>query len=632
MPANSTQSGRVWLAAAAAIAAAGLAGRIHNAFAYPPFHDFDGAGHALNVFELYEGRLPSPVSWSGFHPPLSYALGALLWHVLPEAVPVHSALRLLSVAAGLGALAIAWRTLRDWLEPRDAACVAALVWCAPVMAITTSMLGNEAFASLWVTWLVARAIRAPGEPGRTTRHALGSGVIASAAALSKSSALIAVAVTGLVYLLRLRSQPAQALRAAAAFGLLPALLATPFYARSALLRGDLLGVVSGGVLSDQAGTEMDTQPPGVRHVADYVRIPASTLLAPHWQAPGLSESVPGLLYASIWADGHGQFLPIVPTRVLALASVCAIAGLVPTALALRGGARMLRRRARYSRCAPAFWLAALLVAALLQYVWSFPYYSAVKASYLLGAALPAALALGVGLEAAGRARAPLRASLLAIAALATALTWWGWWEAPGRSRPAPERTREGVATAPARAVADYFASLGRDPMRTLPLTSPTFHQRHELRVVTTAEAREWLEQQRQTGPRSGAVLEQPTAAPSRADFSLDRARLGWLTIQQREQFRATAARLGVGEWEEGPADSAHGSRWVRVRVQAPGGEAFEQVFELSSDGGRWRIDAVEQTGLTEHNALAAFVAAPSEAARERLELAIRAAKPLVRQR
>jgi hypothetical protein len=59
---------RAWLVAAAVIALAALVARVHNAFAFPALHDFDGPGHALNVFAFYEGRRPDPLSWSGFHP------------------------------------------------------------------------------------------------------------------------------------------------------------------------------------------------------------------------------------------------------------------------------------------------------------------------------------------------------------------------------------------------------------------------------------------------------------------------------------------------------------------------------------------------------------------------------------
>jgi hypothetical protein len=60
--------------------------------------------------------------------------------------------------------------------------------------------------------------------------------------------------------------------------------------------------------------------------------------------------------------------------------------------------------------------------------WLVPRYSAVKASYLLSALLPAALALATGVAARdARTRAVWRAALLAIAAYQCFLTWWGWW-------------------------------------------------------------------------------------------------------------------------------------------------------------------------------------------------------------
>ena len=59
--------------------------------------------------------------------------------------------------------------------------------------------------------------------------------------------------------------------------------------------------------------------------------------------------------------------------------------------------------------------------------WTVPHYSAVKASYLLPAILPAALLLASGMEGLPRGRLAARAALLVLAAGYTALTWYGWW-------------------------------------------------------------------------------------------------------------------------------------------------------------------------------------------------------------
>ena len=99
-PVRSSVGDRVWIALAAAVALAGVAARIHNIQFFDALMEPDGNGHALHVLAWYEGRLPDPRAWSGFHPPLYYMLGAALWHLSPDTIPVHDMLRLLSAIFG----------------------------------------------------------------------------------------------------------------------------------------------------------------------------------------------------------------------------------------------------------------------------------------------------------------------------------------------------------------------------------------------------------------------------------------------------------------------------------------------------------------------------------------------------
>src|SRR4029450_1234364 len=85
-------------ALSAAVAIFAVATRVHDVTAFPALQDSAAPGPALNVVDLFEGHLPSLRSWSGSQPPLYHALGAALWTVLPEQVPVHLTLRLISVA------------------------------------------------------------------------------------------------------------------------------------------------------------------------------------------------------------------------------------------------------------------------------------------------------------------------------------------------------------------------------------------------------------------------------------------------------------------------------------------------------------------------------------------------------
>lgn len=417
---------RIWLAATALIVLAAVATRLHNAFAYPALRDFDGPGHALNVFALYEGRLPDPQTWSGFHPPLYYAIGAVIWHVLPGSVPVHAALRLLSLAAGLGIGAIVWRVLRPAAARSDAAAVVALVLCAPVMALATSMFGNETLCALLVTAALARSMELPLDSAAAIRRGAGSVALAALAALTKSTGLIAVGVVGLAVLWHVRSAGSRTItRAMLVLGATAGILLAPHYGRLVAEGRPVLSVLSGGV-AGAAASQMALQPPGERHLADYASFPISTLVAPFKDAPGMVRSVPGLLYATMWADGQGDFLPVQSQRVIGAASIAALLGLLPSLLALRGLVAILRSPVQRRRAASPLCFAALLCAAFLVQTWVVPRFSAVKASYLLSAALPVALALEAGLTHARR-RAPLRVGLLATSAWATFLTWYGWW-------------------------------------------------------------------------------------------------------------------------------------------------------------------------------------------------------------
>ncbi|RIL04950.1 MAG: hypothetical protein DCC71_12095, partial [Proteobacteria bacterium] len=202
--AERNRAARGWTLAATALVAVACAARVHNAFAFPPLLDFDGPAHALYVYELYEGRLPDWRTWAGFHPPLAYALGAALWHVLPDAVPVHAALRLLSAAFGLGTAAIVWRVLRRFTSAADAAVVAACVATAPVFALASSMLGNELACAFFATAALARLLGAPDAPRAALRHAIATGLLAAAAALAKSTGLAVLAVVAATYALRVR--------------------------------------------------------------------------------------------------------------------------------------------------------------------------------------------------------------------------------------------------------------------------------------------------------------------------------------------------------------------------------------------------------------------------------------------
>jgi len=334
-------------------------------------------------------------------------------------------MRLLSAAGGFAALGLVFRQLQQRGSRVDAAVVTALLAGVPVFAIATSMLGNETACALFSTAVLAR-LSPRSTRLRPLRHAAVTAFLGALAALSKSTGWLAVGIAGLFYLVALRDRPRTALRAAALVGAVPLLLAGPFYARViSASDGSPLSVVSGAALSPDLALIMSKQPPGERRLGDYFSFPRTALTDPRFSAEGLIRSVPGMLYASTWSDGHWHFVWRTGHAVSATAAV-SIAGLLPTALALLGVGVLVRRRRIDDAFALAF--AALLLLSLLRYAWMIPRYSAVKASYLLPAMLPAARALEAGLSALPAAGQTLaRIALLGLGLAGSALITYGWW-------------------------------------------------------------------------------------------------------------------------------------------------------------------------------------------------------------
>ena len=147
-------------------------------------------------------------------------------------------------------------------------------------------------------------------------------------------------------------------------------------------------------------------------------------------------------------------------------------------------------------------------------------------------------------------------------------------------RPAP-RT-------PSRSI---FQTLGRDPIRSAALVTPTFHARHGLRIQSA-----WTDT---------ASLEQP--------FRLSSAELAWLGVQRRAEYLAYVPKLVVTDIEVRRSDSQQAV--VVAQVAAPAVPPFLQRFFLVRSGpdAPWQIDRIEQEGVVPANKTAAFVASPSRA-------------------
>src|SRR4030095_12783420 len=239
---STSSAERSIIALSAAVAIFAVATRVHDVVAFPALHDFDAPGHAVNVLDLFEGHLPNLRSWSGGQPPLYYGIGAALWALLPEGVPVHVTLRLISVVSWLAAVGLVWRVLRRIGSEVDAAVVAALLLGAPGILIGSCMMTNDALCALFVTATLVRS-RAGARP--PPGHASVTGVFAGLAALAKLPGLAALGIAAAWYAWQWRRSLPGAVRTLAAFAVVAGVIAGPHYARLVLTPpGSLFDIIT----------------------------------------------------------------------------------------------------------------------------------------------------------------------------------------------------------------------------------------------------------------------------------------------------------------------------------------------------------------------------------------------------
>jgi len=235
---------------------------------------------------------------------------------------------------------------------------------------------------------------------------------------------------------------------------------------------------------------------------------------------------------------------------------------------------------------------------------------------VLPAVLPVGLALAFGIEAVqGVLGMLLRGALLAVAAGGAMFAWYGWW-APSRAAAPPRITLAGASGSAVHAVKRYFEYRAADPIRTLPLLDAKVQRAHGLRLSRIFVLP--LPNQRGLTPAEEDALD------------LAEARLAWLELYHLigwlQPAAAELAVTGIDAHEE--LDDAQ----VNVRVVAAGTPApwdtapvpgwpfppFEQQFTLRRVNGAWRITAIEPHGVSDANALGAFVAYPTLAQLDRL--------------
>ena len=395
--------------------------RVHNAVRFPLDGTADARlGHLDYVrwIGTHWRQPPAALNWETWQPPLYYWVSAVAWRVAgcwsarPDdlfAAPQALVLALLPTACGLIAAWLALRTVRSVVpdDPLARLVTLALVLFIPMHVMLAPWVRNDLLTVLLVSVVAWRLTTAPDLGTLPPRTAVLLGLVVGLALLTKytgSGALVAL-VASLGLAATAAPQPRATLGGLVGAVVIAALVAGWFYAdhwirfgRAFVTPADWLGGFQ--------------QPPGVRGVGDFLRFPPAVFVRPWVQDPAVIHSLWAGTYATAWFDGHYIFLSHYLARPTAewLGRVLLILGVVPTLALLAGATVAAVETARGRRLLP--WGPLLVLAGwtLVGYVYlnaEAPYYSAVKAHYLLPALVP-----GAAFVALAVARAPRWARVL----------------------------------------------------------------------------------------------------------------------------------------------------------------------------------------------------------------------------
>jgi Flp pilus assembly protein TadD len=421
--------------------AAAVGVRAWNALAGPLMWGYDAWGHVAYVLflDIYRSVPWADQGWSYFHPPFHYALGWCLAQ-LGSGDALMRGLSLLGGAMSVLTAALAAVLVRMAAPGRPALALMAFTAVAflPVHLFMSPMPGNE----LTLTFLTAAALVAFIANEARPRPRLGRdvvcGVLIGLALLTKFSGLLPLLVVVAALALRplLAAERERELRRCLARGALitgiAVAMAFPYYARNVRSFGTPFQLSRGYPLI--AAVER-SQPPGERALSDYFRMSPRMFSDPNPLKPHLLNSIWGTVYLNVWADIFRESdveraLDTERAKRPAMTRM-ALAGLLPTAIAVFGAAlalRDVRRGRRRPVYVPLFLLAGATLASFALFVWRVPIWSALKASYLLGLSLPYGVFVARGVEslaASGplwrRAGAPAAAAVVSLAAAVVAL-------------------------------------------------------------------------------------------------------------------------------------------------------------------------------------------------------------------
>ncbi len=408
----------VWWGTGVVLAAVVI--RIHNAFHYPLHFGFDAPANWDYIQHLLSSwRLPRPdEGWSTAHPPFFYYVSALLGRVIAgDKQTITIAVRVFSSLVGLAAAvcAVVWVRRVDSSRAVRALIAAAVILFLPAHIYMSAMLGEEILSSALISMVVlgvAWDLDAEEGSGLSLVGVAGLGLLAGLGFLTKLTGVLVIAAACFAWAVAgwKRGTIRDAVARILLFGSIATVIGGWPYA---------LNFVQYGYFYPQnlsVHEIMFTMPPGERFATDYLQFPLATFTDPQVLSPDLLHSVWGTTYTTLWYDGHRVMLPRSAPTVENMGTLLLLLGLLPTVAFAVGLVRGAKRALASPGGADTVFVAlvGLTVAGYVLFTWNNPWYATVKASYLLGAAVPFAVYSSEVLADWLAARSALRRAVVGV--------------------------------------------------------------------------------------------------------------------------------------------------------------------------------------------------------------------------
>jgi hypothetical protein len=381
-PATRTSSKRI---ASTAVLIVAFGCHAWNAVQYPYQRTyFDGENHIEYVEAVADGwRVPDPRDgFQMYQPPGYYFLAAAVYSSAGGAENREAALKavqFLGAAAGFGLVILTWWLSRRLFEDESSRAVAtAFAAFLPMLLYCSPMISNETFSAFAIA--LAFCFVATVRDIRVPRIAILAGLLCALALLSKYTAVFTVASAGLLLATRslFGGESRLAWRPLLAF-LVPILMLSGWlYVRNLTQFGDPFV----GNWDTATGFAYE-QEPGYRMPSYYFAF-GRLFLQPIEHAPWLSW--PDGIYVSMWSDPFQSFLNPGDVRLPVWSALALLLALWPTILIAVGFVESTRRALARPFQSVDFLLVAVPVwslTALLLFSLEVPFYSTVKAFFVL---------------------------------------------------------------------------------------------------------------------------------------------------------------------------------------------------------------------------------------------------------